>query len=59
MENSPWGEQVFAGTFYLNGYHVVILFDTGATHDFVSKACTQKCQLVIEHISTPYVICTP
>jgi uncharacterized membrane protein len=36
-----------------------ILFNSGATHDFVSKACTQKCQLVIEHISTPYVIHTP
>jgi hypothetical protein len=31
------------GTFSLNGYHVVILFDFGATHDFISKACTQKC----------------
>jgi predicted aspartyl protease len=47
------------GTFSLNGYHVVILFDSGATHDFVSKASTQKCQLMIEHMHTPYMISTP
>jgi hypothetical protein len=59
MEGIPEGKHVLMGTFSLNGHHVVILFDSGATHDFVSKACTQKCQLVIEHISTPYVISTP
>jgi hypothetical protein len=58
MEDIPEGEQVPASTFSLNGHPIVILFDSSATHDFVSKACTQKCQLVIKHISTPYVICT-
>jgi hypothetical protein len=59
MEDIPEGEQVLTGMFSLNGHSVIILFNSGATHDFVSKACTQKCQLVIEHISTPYVIHTP
>jgi hypothetical protein len=53
------GEQVLAGTFSLNGHPIVILFDSGASHDFISKACTQKCQLVIEHLSTRYMILTP
>jgi hypothetical protein len=57
MEDIPEGEQVLVGTFSLNGYPIIILFDSSATHDFISKACTQKCQLVIEHISIPYVIC--
>jgi hypothetical protein len=57
MEDIPEGEQVLVGTFSLNGYPIIILFDSSATHDFISKACTQKCQLVIEHISIPYVVC--
>jgi hypothetical protein len=59
MEDIPEGEQVLVSTFSLNGYHVVILFDSGATHDFVSRACTQKHQLDIQHSDSPYMISTP
>jgi hypothetical protein len=59
IEDVPKDERVLAGTFVMNGHPVVILFDSGASHDFISKACTQKCQLVIKHMSTPYMILTP
>jgi hypothetical protein len=59
IEDVPKGERILVGTFSLDGHPVVILFDSGASHDFISKACTQKCQLVIEHMSTPYMILTP
>jgi hypothetical protein len=59
MEEIPEGEQVLTGTFSLNGHPATVLFDSGASHDFISKACTQKHQLVIEHIITPYLIRTP
>jgi hypothetical protein len=59
LEDIPEGEQVLAGTFSLNGYPAVILFDSGATHDFITKACTQRCQLSIHHVDTPYLISTP
>jgi hypothetical protein len=59
MEDIPEGEPVLMGTFFLNDHSAVILFDSVATHDFVSKACTQKCKLVIEPISAPYMISTP
>jgi hypothetical protein len=59
FKDVPEGKQVLVGTFSLNGHLIVILFDFGASHDFISKACTQKCQLVIEQMSTPYIILTP
>jgi hypothetical protein len=59
MEDIPKVEPVLAGTFSLNDHFVVFLFDSSVTHDFISKACTQKCQLMIELISTPYAIRTP
>jgi hypothetical protein len=59
MEDIPEGKQVLAGTFSLNGHPTTVLFDSGSSHDFISKACTQKHQLVIEHIITPYLIRTP
>jgi predicted aspartyl protease len=59
MEVIPEGEQVLTCTFSLNGYPIVILFDSGATHDFISKAYTQKHQLPIAHTHTPYRISTP
>jgi hypothetical protein len=58
MEDIPEGEQVLTGTFSLNGYPIVIMFDSGATHDFIGKTCIQKNQLAIQHMSTPYLIKT-
>jgi hypothetical protein len=59
MEAIPEGEQVLAGTFSLGRCPIIILFDSGATHDFISKAYTQKHQLPIAHTHTPYKIGTP
>jgi hypothetical protein len=58
MEDIPEGEQVLTGTFSLNEYPTVVLFNSGATHDFITKACTQRCQLSIHHVDTPYLIST-
>jgi hypothetical protein len=59
MKDIPEGEQVLAGMFSLNGQPTIVFFDLGASHDFISKACTQKHQLAIEYMHTPYVISTP
>jgi hypothetical protein len=40
MEDIPEGDQVLMGTFSLNGHPAVVLFDSGATHDFITKICT-------------------
>jgi hypothetical protein len=59
MKDIPEGEKVLTGTFSLNGHPTIILFDSGASHDFISKAYTHKHQLVIEHTLTHYLIHTP
>jgi predicted aspartyl protease len=56
MADIPEGESILVGTFFLNGHPIVILFDTGATHDFISKACTKRHQLAIEPTNTCHVI---
>jgi hypothetical protein len=58
MEDVLEGGHVLAGTFSLNGHPIVILFDSSATHDFISKAYTQKHVLAFKSIGTPYMICT-
>jgi hypothetical protein len=41
----PTGEEVLAGTFFLNEYSIIILFDLGASHDFMSFTCAKKAKL--------------
>jgi hypothetical protein len=45
--------------FSLNGHPIVVLFYSGATHNFISMACTKSHRLTITHLSTPYMISTP
>jgi hypothetical protein len=59
MEEIPAGEEVLAGTFFLNEYPVIILFDSGASHDFISFTCAKKVMLSMMAAEAPYVISTP
>jgi hypothetical protein len=59
LKDVPKAEQVLAGMFSLNGHPIIVLFYSGATHNFISKACTKSCRLTITHLSTPYMISTP
>jgi hypothetical protein len=59
LEDVPEGEQVLAGMFSLNMHPIVVLFDSGVTHNFISMACTKSHRLTITHLSTPYMISTP
>jgi hypothetical protein len=45
VEEIPMGEEVLAGTFFLNEQPVIILFDSGASHDFMSSTCAKKAKL--------------
>jgi hypothetical protein len=59
LEDVSEGEQVLAGMFSLNGHPIVVLFYSGATHNFISMACTKSRRLTITHLSTSYMISTP
>jgi hypothetical protein len=59
MEEIPTGEEVLAGTFFFNEHPVIILFDSKASHDFISSTCAKKAMLSMVAVEAPYVISTP
>jgi hypothetical protein len=60
MEEIPTGEEVLGGTFFLNKHPVIILFDSGVSHDFISFTCAKKAMLsLVAAVEAPSVISTP
>jgi hypothetical protein len=59
MEEIPTGEEVLAGMFFLSERPIVILFDSGASHDFMSFSCAKKAKSSLVASGAPYVISTP
>ena len=59
LEGIPEGAPVMSGTFLVNGYHVSILFDSGASHTFISKECAIRLGLKIESMPKSYHIHLP
>jgi hypothetical protein len=47
LEEILLGEEVLASTFFLYENPIIILFDSGASHDFLSLACAQKARLTL------------
>jgi hypothetical protein len=59
MEEIPTGEEVLAGTFFLNECPIIILFDSRASHDFMSATCARKAKLSLVASGAPYMISIP
>jgi hypothetical protein len=59
VEEIPPGEEVLAGTFYLFECPVTILFNSGASHDFMSLAYAEKSKLTLWATTVPYSITIP
>jgi hypothetical protein len=55
----PTGEEVLEGTFFLNECPTIILFDSGASYDFMSSTCAKKAKLSLMALGAAYVIITP
>jgi predicted aspartyl protease len=50
---------MIAGTFFLNDRPITILFDSGASHDFIRSTCAKKVMLSMVAMEAPYMISTP
>jgi hypothetical protein len=59
MEEIPIVEEVLAGTFFLNKRPIFILFDSGASHDFMSFTYAKKAKLSLVASRAPCVISIP
>jgi hypothetical protein len=59
MSDIPEGASVLTGTFSINDTPVKILFDSGATHSFISENLLGKLGLKGMHTKSAYKIITP
>jgi hypothetical protein len=59
MSDIPEGASVLTGTFFINDTPVKILFDSGATHSFISRNLLGKLCLRGSHTKSAYKIITP
>jgi hypothetical protein len=53
------GEEVLPGMFFLNEHLIIIMFDSGASHDFTNSTYARKAMLSLVASGVPYVISTP
>jgi hypothetical protein len=58
VDEIPTEEEVLAFTFSINKCPIIILFDSGALHDFISSTCDKKAMLSMVATEGPYVIST-
>jgi hypothetical protein len=58
VEEIPTGEEVLAGTFFLNEHPIIIMLDSGASHNFISSTYAKKAKLSLVASGAPYVIST-
>jgi hypothetical protein len=59
IEEIPTREEVLAGTFFLNEHPVIILFDSGASNDFIISTYAKRARLKLVASGSPHVISTP
>jgi hypothetical protein len=59
MIDIPQGASMLTGTFSINDIPVKILFDSGATHSFISEKLLGKLGLMGSHTNSAYKIITP
>ncbi|WVZ81134.1 hypothetical protein U9M48_028550 [Paspalum notatum var. saurae] len=59
VDQIPVGEPVLASTFLVNEHPTLVLFDSGATHTFVSRSYATKHDYHIDNMKAKYHITAP
>ncbi|WVZ88875.1 hypothetical protein U9M48_035342 [Paspalum notatum var. saurae] len=59
VDQIPKGEPVLASTFLVNEHPTVVLFDSGATHTFISRSYATKHGYHIDNMKAKYHITAP
>jgi hypothetical protein len=59
MSDIPEGALILMGTFSINDTPIKILFDSGATHNFISENLLGKMGLKGSHTNSSYKIISP
>jgi hypothetical protein len=59
VEEIPMGEKALVVTFFLNERPIIILFNSGLSHDFMSFTCAKKAKLSLVASGASYMISTP
>ncbi|WVZ76472.1 hypothetical protein U9M48_024448 [Paspalum notatum var. saurae] len=58
-ESAAEAPNVVIGTFLVNSHPATVLFDTGATHSFITKSYAEQYNIPIRSTSRPMVVSTP
>jgi hypothetical protein len=53
------GANITLGMFYINAIPATILFDSGATHSFMSSWYANTNELPLQNMKTPMIVITP
>jgi hypothetical protein len=59
LADIPEGAPIMTGIFSVLNFPAVILFDSGASHSFISAKFSAKCQLPFHHTNGAITISTP
>jgi predicted aspartyl protease len=58
MVNTPEGAAMLTGIFFIRGFSVKVLFDSGATHSFINEKILNKLGLKSCHMNRSFLITT-
>jgi hypothetical protein len=59
LEELPEGAPIMTGIFSVFNQPALILFDSGASHSFISQKFSVKCQLPFYHTKGSFMIAMP